>query len=317
MASDTAPDMTHGVYGPEYAEDGLWDNGPEVALFGGVITQSSCRAESDVVAVLRDGLERVVQRSMGVELTWATIVIRNDDDLQSVEDGVIGRNSLDWDFVSSRKGDPRSISLTARATALLPYPWHPKCMVATVHASFPTYVERLGRDVGGMTVALSMQRWAMYGGGEDLVRVTGPLSDWLLGAAETLGADTGFVTLDQVDASYEQSPWERVTECSPAARDVARTLWGYGWGTLLSSVHLGAIGGMGALRTLGMGKAQELPGGRVWFSLCEDIANLDPTAVGALREVLFPALPVGGCTVEEYYSQPTNEFGPTVERYVV
>lgn len=317
MQPGVVPELPGGVYGPESAEDGLWENGPEVALFGGVAVQSSHPAEADVVAVLRDGVERVVQHSMGVELTWFTSAIRQDDDLESGKPGVTGRDGLDWDFVSSRRGDPGSIVVTACPTALLGYHWHPKHQVVAVHASFPTFAQWAGRDVGGLRVGVSMHRWAMYGGGQDLVRVTGPLSYWLLDAADALGADTGYITLDQVSAQNDQSPWERVTGFSPGARDVTSTLWGYGWGTLLPPVHLDRIGGLGGLRSLAMGEVRELPGGRVWFTLGADIATLDPSAVVALREVLRPALPVGSRTVEEYYAQPTNKWGPIIEQYVL
>ena len=202
------------------------------------------------------------------------------------------------------------------ATALLPYPWHPKHRVVTVHASFPRYASHLDREVGAMTLALSMHRWAMYGGGEDLRRVTGPLVDWLLAGADALQADTGYITLDAVDASNDFSPWERVTGCSPGLRDVTSTLWGYGWGTLLSAKHLERVGGLQRLEDAGLG-VEALSGGRAWVRLNGDIAALEPSAVVALRAVLRPALPVGTSTVEEYYAQPANEYAPVIERYVV
>ena len=302
-------------------DDEAWDSPdvpyePEVALFGGVAVQSHRPAEADVIAVLRDGVERVVQHSMGIDLSWFTSAIRLDDDLESGRPEVTGREGLDWDFVRSREGALIGVTVGARATALLPYHWHPKLRVVTVHARFPQYVSWAGREVGGLTIGLSMHRWAMYGGGVDLRRVTGPLTDWLLAAADALGADTGYVTLDTVDAQNDFSPWERVTGCGPAARDVTSTLWGYGWGTLLSPVHLDRIGGVERLEGMGAG-VRAVPGGRVWVALNDDIATLDPSAVASLREVLRPALPVGDQTMEEYYNQPVNEYGPIIEHYVL
>lgn len=308
------------VAGPADDDDEAWAGPdvpyePEVALFGGVAVQSHRPAEADVIAVLRDGVERVVQYSMGIDLSWFTSAIRLDDDLESGQPGVTGGEGLDWDFVRSREGALVGVTLGARATALLPYHWHPKLRVVTVHARFPRFVSWAGREVGGLRIGLSMHRWAMYGG-EDLRRVTGPLTDWLLAAADALGAETGYVTLDTVDAQNDFSPWERVTGCSPAARDVTSTLWGYGWGTLLSPVHLDRIGGFERLEGMGA-RVRAVPGGRVWVTLNDDIATLDPSAVAALREVLRPALPVGDQTVEEYYAQPVNEYGPVIEHYVL
>lgn len=303
-------DDNEGLDGPDVPYE------PEVALFGGLTVQSRRPAAADVIAVLRDGVERVVQHSMGIDLSWFTSAIRLDDDLESGQPELTGRERLDWDFVRSREGALIGVTLSALATALLPYHWHPKRGVVTVDATFPRYVPRADREVGGLTIRLSMHRWAMYGGGEDLRRVTGPLTDWLLDAAEALGADTGYVTLDTVDAQNDFSPWERVTGCSPVQRDVTATLWGYGWGTLLSPVHLDSIGGVERLEELGAG-VRVVPGGRVWVTLNDDIATLDPAAVAALREVLMPALPVGEQTMEEYYNQPVNEYGPIIEHYIL
>ncbi|MDQ0372685.1 hypothetical protein [Cellulomonas humilata] len=156
-------------------------------------------------------------------------------------------------------------------------------------------------DGGGLVVGLSMHRWAMYGGGEDLVRVADAMTPWLLGAADRLGADTGYATLGRLTAEDSQSPWERATHCLPALRDVTRTLWGYGWGTLLSPVHVGAVGGRAVLETLRdvlpALRLRDAGGGRTWLTLGEDPATVRGEDVRALRAVLAPALPRGTQTV--------------------
>ena len=143
-------------------------------------------------------------------------------------------------------------------------------------------------DGGGLVVGLSMHRWAMYGGGEDLVRVADVMTPWLLGAADRLGADTGYATLGRLTAEDSQSPWERATHRLPALRDVTRTLWGYGWGTLLSPVHVEAVGGRAVLwRCSGTScppcGLRDAGGGRTWLTLGEDPATVRGEDVRALR----------------------------------
>lgn len=265
------------------------DETREPALFGGVATRG-LRPTADVVAVLRDGVEQVAARTMGIELTWTTSAITASDDLQS-ESADTGRSGLDWEFVLGREGVLSSVALIGQATALLAHPSHPRATVAMAAA----------RLMGGnLTVGLSLHRWAMYGGGEDLSRSCGIVSDWLLRSAQVLDADTGYLTLDRVEAGELESPWERATGRSPALRDVGTDLWGHGWGTLLSPAHLDRVGGVDALAASGLGDVVRLPGGRVWFTLHGGVEDVTRDDVAALRKVLLPALPVGPRSLEEY-----------------
>jgi len=302
---------------------GLPDFEREVALYGGVAVGLRHAPHPDVIEVLRQAVEEVVVPAIGIDLTWFTVAIRSDDDLESGDTRTTGRDGVDLDFALSRvepareRGGLFDVTLMAGAAALMSHFWHPKREVAVVHARFASPMEIAGRKAGGTTVAVSLHRWAMYGGGADLTGVTGSLSDWLLRSGERLGAETGYVTLDRVTAQSMESPWERLTTAGGIGRNVTSDLWGYGWGTLLSPAHLERIGGVAALATVHGGRVRELPGGRVWFTLGEDIANLDRATVAELREVLMPALPVGTMTLEEYYAQPVNEYGPVIEHYVL
>ena len=280
----------------------------EVALFGGVAVQSSRPSDEDVVAVLRNGVERVVAQCMGIDLSWTTSAIVSSDDLHSETSGT-GRQGIDWEFALGRGEPLESVTLMATATAMEGYHWHPKWLPVVVDAHLPH-----GRGAGsGLVVGLSMHRWAMYDGGADLVRAAGFLEPWLLEAAERLGADTGFVTLDRVSANDVESPWERATGIGPSARDVTRTLWSYGWGTLLAPVHVEAVGGRAALEALGGtvdGVQVRDVGGRTWVTLGPDPGAVRPEDVRALREVLQPALPRGPRSLEEFQREVSPGVAP-------
>lgn len=284
--------------------------GPEPALVAGVAAAAD-RPVADVVAVLRDAVEQVVVASLGVELTWTTVAL-TPEDVGSARTPDYGRRRLDWDLPFARTGPLDEVTLVAQATAMLPYPWHPKATVAVVRASFP----QPDGPRRGLTVALSVHRWAMYGGGEVLTRPVGLAQDWLLRAADRLDASTGFLTLDRITASSTESPWERVTAVPAGSRDVAARLWGHGWGTLLAPAHLEKIGGVVALEATGLGQAHAAGGGRVWFTLDRDLGDVTHEDVAALRRVLLPALPAGRRTPEEFRRE-LEEYGAAEPDYLV
>lgn len=122
-----------------------------------------------------------------------------------------------------------------------------------------------------------MHRWAMYGDGADL---------------------------DRVSADDDFSPWERAVGFSPGYRDVTDTVWGYGWGTLLGTSHVAALGGIQSLQRLPWARAEQRAGGRVWLTLTREISALDQDAMRSLREILAPVLPVGSRTYQEYLNSP-------------
>ncbi|WP_129336398.1 hypothetical protein [Cellulomonas endophytica] len=307
-SSDGGPGDDEPVGGPAVP------GGREPAVLGGVAV-AEAPAEADAVRhVLRRAVEDVVAACVGVDLTWWVQATTVADDLADPRPGLTGRDGLDWAFLAERgAGAPlRTMTAGALATALVDHPEHPQRPVAEVHAAWP--VPTAAGPVGGLTVAVHVQRWAMYGGGADLVRVTDRLVPWLLDAATTLGAGTGFVTLDRVRADDAESPWERVVGSSPGRRDLRRRLWGHGWGTLLGPEHLRAVGGEAALRAL-PGIRLRPAGDLVWATLGDDLAAVTPGDVARLRAVLEPALAPGTRTVEEFRREVAETGSP--ERYVV
>ena len=133
-------------------------------------------------------------------------------------------------------------------------------------------------------------------------------STWLLTRADELGASSGWIGPDVADAANAVSPWEATVDVSPGERDFERSLWGYGWGTLLSATQAEAVGGAAALATLPGAEVRTGPGGRLWVRLGSDPRNLGRDLVRALRERLAPVLPPGIRTVEEYVDTSTNPF---------
>lgn len=273
----------------------------EVALFGGIACGRHRTSDAAVVAVLREGVERVVLASMGIELTWWTSAVTPDDDLESTSP-THTREGLDWAHVGSRVGNLETVTVTAIATAMHDFPRHPKYRPVCLRATFPRSWPGTAGKVGELRIGLSMHRWAMYGGGVDLDRVLDPLSKWLLDSTDALDADTGFLALDRMDAGYDFSPWEQAV--GTLNRDVSTKLWGYGWGTLLGATHVAALGGIESLRHLTWARIEQRPEGRVWLTLTRDIAALDRADMRALREVLAPVLPPGSRTLETYQNDP-------------
>ena len=157
------------------------------------------------------------------------------------------------------------------------------------------------------TLAWSVHRWAV----RDWPSFLRGASRWLLQSATTLVADSGFVTLDLVDAVQPESAWEIVAQVSPQERDFERSVWGYGWGTLLSAAQLDAVGGIDRLQALPAAALLQGPGGHTWARLGDDPADVDRDTVVALRDVLTPVLPRGRRTVESYFAPRINAFRVT------
>lgn len=108
---------------------------------------------------------------------------------------------------------------------------------------------------------------------------------WLLETGERLGADSGFVTYDVLDAVVSLSAWEIVTQVAPAERDFTRNLRGFGWGTLLSAYLAEAVGGAAALGRVPGATVVVGPGGQVW-RLGEDGRGVRDPARQPLRDAV-------------------------------
>ncbi|WP_315094402.1 hypothetical protein [uncultured Cellulomonas sp.] len=259
-------------------------------LFGGVRVVQRIERER-VVEALRSAVA-MVQACIGVDVTWWTSTATDQDGPDATAQDLM-RPGLDWAFVHDRPGAASWIALSGASTSLLGHPGHPQREVAHVVARFPEHVLALGADVGSTSVAVSVQRWAMYGSGEDLRRVAAPLSDWMLQTAVSLGCDTGYAILDTVDAFDPASAWQRRTGLAVGTEEDATGLWGYGWATLLSDHHVDRAGGLDVLSAIAGAEVRDVPGRRAWVSLGDDPAAVPDAALHALHATLLPAFPDG------------------------
>ncbi|WP_155856033.1 hypothetical protein [Cellulomonas sp. URHD0024] len=227
---------------------------------------------------------------VGVDVTWSTFVSVDADD-PGTSMKKMTRPGLDWEFASSRPGMAQTISLTAVCTELEPFPWRPDHVVAEVSARFPVFVAGQGREVGRMSVTVSVQRWAMYGSGENMRWIAGPAGPWVQQSTEVIGADSGYAILDRVRASDTESPLELHSTVPVAGFGSEPDLWGFGWGTLLSPSHLERIGGVGVLTGVAGAEVHDLPGGRVWVTLGDDPSAVTDETMWGLHAALQPAFP--------------------------
>ena len=267
-------------------------------FFAGVSAQG--RVDREVaVDVLRGALD-LATAWIGVDITWSTYAAVEEEDLRSPTANVI-RPGVDWEFVSSMQGTARVIQLTGLCTELADYPTHPNRTVAEVSAGFPLSGAGVG-DVGRTSVSVSVQRWAMYGSGENMPWIAGPVGPWVRRSVETMGADSGYAILDEVRASDSESPLERRSAAPAGGFGSAPDIWGYGWGTLLSPPQLERIGGAAVLDGA---RVEQLPRGRVWVTLGDDPSAVPEAAMWRLHDALLPAFPAPRETwVEQSFESP-------------
>lgn len=264
-----------------------WQAGSDVLpmFFAGVSTPGRVDREA-AIEVLRGAVD-LANAWIGVDVTWSTFVSVGEDDMRAPMEKM-SRPGLDWEFISTRSGTAALILLTGVCTDLADYPWHPNHTVAEVAVWFPVFVAALGRDAGRMCVGVSVQRWAMYGSGENMPWIAGPVGPWVARSVEIMGADTGYAILDQVKGSHRQSPLESRSMPPAGGYGSVPDVWGYGWGTLLSPSHLERIGGVEGLPGA---HVEQLPGGRVWVTLGDDPSQVPEVAMWGLHEALQPAFP--------------------------
>ena len=274
-------------------------------LLVGVALDGPLAVPRSAVDELARAVEEVVLPALFVELDWRTTTITPDDDLERGR-GTRSRRR-DWDALRSAAAHLESGGVAGLRQDvphdLLP----PDPTVNPVNA-----VARLlpGRPA---TIAWSVHRWAV----QDWTSFVAAAATWLLESATSLGAASGYVTLDVVDAVQPESAWEIVTRVPPADRDLRRYLWGYGWGTLLSPAHVAAVGGSDAVQSVPGAVLRQGPEGHLWVRLGDDPALVDPVSVAALRGILAPVLPPGGRSVEEYLTEPVGPYESPRPPYVV
>lgn len=280
-------------------DDGEDGHGP--VLVAAVGTGVGAPIDHDqVVDVVRAAVEGVVQRAMGIELTWGVSAFLRSDDLGAwFPASPTGADGLDWEFVRGRlrHGQPQAIAVSAQSAVMRadfdrdpdPARINPRIYVADVHVSFPFEAPWATGPLGGLAVRAAMSRWAMYGGGERLDWIAPALHEWVVETSAALDADTGYVAADEHRLSDAGSDWERQHHLSPGYRDLRRRLWGFGWGTLLGPTQLAAVGGVERLREAS-DRIRPLPGGRAWVDLGEEPAAVPPEALRRLRVVLDPVL---------------------------
>lgn len=267
----------------------------DLSLLGGLAVQSSRPTDAEVVAVVRAGVERVVQPSMGIDLTWGTFAASPGDDLGSGRSDT-GRSGLDWEFVAAKtqRAMLESVAVGAQSTAMKAAfdanpdfdQYDPHVDVAQVAADLAPTVRSGDGSGGGVTLAVQMSTWPLRAGSASDPTA---LTSWLLESADALDADSGFVVLGRLpNAGVLTSPYEAWAGTLVPDRDVTRHVWGYGWGTLLSARHVDAVGGVSRLQAVG--DVTPVGGGRSWVTLGPDPAAVDLPAVARLRAVLAPVL---------------------------
>ncbi|HEY3437755.1 MAG TPA: hypothetical protein VGK35_08720 [Actinotalea sp.] len=253
-----------------------------------------------VIEAARSAVEDVAQRCMGIDLSWSTHAHVTSDDLGSAR-ARTGAQGLRWDFIARKlaAGRPEGLGASAESTVMRADfnrdpnvdRYDPRMDVVDLTVSFPTDVLWTSRPVTGLTVWLSMSRWAMYGGGERLDWAAGWMADWVRRAAELVDADTGYMAIESAgERGHGWSGWESRHRVPPSYRDFRRYLYGLGWGVLLGPAQVPLVGGIEALRAH-TPLAEELPGGRALLRLADDPASVTPRDEAALGALLDPVLP--------------------------
>lgn len=269
---------------------------PEMVVAAvGAQTAPGCNS---VLDALRRSVDELVSRAIGIELSWSTTVVVRGDDLESGR-ARLTTDGLDWERVAARfeAGEPESVTLAAQSTVMRdayladpdPERYDPRMYVAEVRAVFPTQVRGGTGTSGGLRVRTTMSRWALYGGGERLDWLAGPLRGWLAYAADRIDADTGYVAVQESSPTDDRSQIERRRDVLASDRDFTRWLWGVGWGTLLGPTHVEAIGGSASLRAVS-GTVYQVPGGRLWIELGADPSAVREPQAEALIAALAPVL---------------------------
>jgi Type VI immunity for VRR-NUC len=262
-------------------------------LLAAVAARHGADHRSDLIEAMRAGVEDVIGPAVGVDLAWSTTVIRRTDDLErGTVPEVVG---LAWPWrTRQRPTSRRPMSAgTVRVSALRPAGWIRGPIAGR---------SRCTRCCASPTCRPARRRWPARcswvpcSAAVSAPTFPGPPRALLVAAAEGMGAETGYVA-DAFDAA---SSWELAVGAGPSARDVTRTVWGYGWCTLLSPAHLMRLGGAERLAQVPGAVVLVGPDNRVLIRLDADPAAVTAEQLGALRDLLLPVLPAGSRSVADY-----------------
>lgn len=118
-------------------------------------------------------------------------------------------------------------------------------------------------------------------------------------AAATFGAATGYVAAGRDGFQPFLSPYEDRVRSDPLRRPrLDRVTRGAHWGTFLSARHIQQIGGLEALRNLGLFHAIERlagpPDELVWAQLTPDPYRVDQALLDRIARALTPVMPRSG-----------------------
>lgn len=123
-------------------------------------------------------------------------------------------------------------------------------------------------------------------------------------AASLLEGVAGYLT---VDHASDASPYEEWQGVSIQTVDVARTVRGPYWGTLLGPRHIAAVGGVNAVSAVGELTIEQV-GEAIFVWLPGDVDDPDMDLLRRLRDLLRPVLPRGRDDMT-YYGPPLRIAG--------
>jgi hypothetical protein len=268
-------------------------------LLAALAVQDRRPAVPELVAAVRAALEDVVMPALAVAgLTWRTSLITRADDLE--RRAPAAHAGLDWPTaLADDLFESLYIEGLLADRALVPH----DPLRSPVHAlaRLPT------TGTGPATLAVSCHEWVFEGAAISRP-VTQSMNAWVLTTAQRLDAETAYIALDYSDAWDPSSAWEQAVQAAPAHRDVTATIWGYGWATMLSAVHVVAVGGRDVLAAVPGVRLLEGPGGRLWVRLGDDPAGVTREQIAVLRQVLEPVLPTGDRSLLDYQASRHDPF---------
>lgn len=259
------------------------------------------RPDTDtLVSLLRAAAEDVLIPAVeGSDYTLDLSATRRDEDL-SREGRVHG---VVWDNVARK--EPLETVIVSGSSPLRGTPVSVPFL--TVHAGLPRPVRRLDGSEGQSPMVIDCSVNLSRIGGSVSAELRAWLVSWLQSAASEIGATTGYLTVDFIQAGPgATSPYEDAVMALPSERDPANHAVGYGWGTLLGPAHVAALGGSSALDRAPVVRRVALDEDRWWLELTDD--PNDMSSMTALREFLAPVLPEGLQDLEEYADEPPLRF---------